>query len=133
VVSLFTNVLIEESLQIIKTKLDTDQEKIHFNLKTEVIMEILEVCMRTAYFQMVEKSYKQKEGMVMGSPLSPVVSNIFMETFKQLAFTAAQLKRKMWLRYVDDTVVIWPRALSGYRNFLITSVISDLPLSLLCR
>jgi hypothetical protein len=31
VVSLFTNVPIEESLQIIKTKLDTDQEKIqHF-------------------------------------------------------------------------------------------------------
>jgi hypothetical protein len=47
VVSLFTNVPIEESLQIIKTKLDTDQEKIHFNLKTEVIMEILEVFMKT--------------------------------------------------------------------------------------
>jgi hypothetical protein len=51
VVSLFTNVQIEESLQVIETKLDTDQEKIeHFNLKTEVIVEIFEVCMRTTYF-----------------------------------------------------------------------------------
>jgi hypothetical protein len=38
-VSLFTNVPIKQSLEIVKTKLDTDQEKVqHFNLKTEVIM-----------------------------------------------------------------------------------------------
>jgi hypothetical protein len=79
-VSLFTNVPIEESLQIIKTKLDTDQEKnIYFNLKTEVILEILEVCMRTTYFQVDDKFYEQKEGMAMGSPLSRVMSNIFVE------------------------------------------------------
>jgi hypothetical protein len=61
VVSLFTNVPIEESLQIIKTELDTDQEKIqHLNLKTEMIMEILEVCMRTTYFQVDDKFYKRK-------------------------------------------------------------------------
>jgi hypothetical protein len=107
VVSLFTNVPIEESLQIIKTKLDMDQEKIqHFNLKTEVIMEILEVCMRITYFQVDDKFYEQKEGMAMGSPLSPVVSNIFMETFEQLVLSTAQHKPKMWLRYVDDLFVI---------------------------
>jgi hypothetical protein len=33
VVSLFTNVPIEEALQVIRTKLHTDQEKIHFDLK----------------------------------------------------------------------------------------------------
>jgi hypothetical protein len=95
VVVLFTNVPVEESLQIIKTKIDTDQEKIHFNLKTEVIMEILEVCMRTIYFQVDNKFYEQKEGVAMGSPLSPVVSNIFMETFEQLALTTAHKKPKM--------------------------------------
>jgi hypothetical protein len=106
VVSLFTNVPIEESLQIIKSKLDTYLEKIqHFNLKIEVIMELLEVCMRTTYFQVDDKFYEQKEGMAMGSPLSPVVSNIFMETFEQLALTTAQHKPKMWLRYVADTFV----------------------------
>jgi hypothetical protein len=92
VVSLFTNVRIKESLQIIKTKLDTDQEEIqHFNLKAGVIMEILEVCMRTMYFQVDNKFYEQ-EGIAMERPLSPVVSSIFMETFEQLAFTTAQQK-----------------------------------------
>jgi hypothetical protein len=79
-----------------------DQEKIqHFHIKTEVVMEISEVCMRTMYFQADNKFYEQKDGMVMGSPLSPVVNSIFMESF-ELALTTAQRKSKMWLRHVDD-------------------------------
>jgi hypothetical protein len=46
--------------------------------------------MRTTYFQIDDKFYKQKEGMAVGSPLSLVVSNIFMETFEQLTLTTAQ-------------------------------------------
>jgi hypothetical protein len=60
------------------------------------------------YNQVDDKFYEQKVGMAMGRFLSPVVSNIFMDTFEQLDSTTAQHKPKMWLRYVDDTVVIWP-------------------------
>jgi hypothetical protein len=44
--------------------------------------------------------------MAMGSPISPLVSNIFMKNFEQLALTTAQEEPKIWLRYVDDTFVI---------------------------
>jgi hypothetical protein len=56
--------------------------------------------------------------MAMGSPLSPVVGNIFMERFEQLASTTAQHEPKMWLRYVDDTVVIWPHGPVTLQDFL---------------
>jgi hypothetical protein len=69
-------------------------------------MEILEVCMRTTYFQVDDKFYEQKERVAMGGSVSPVVSNIFVETFEQLALTTTQQKTKMWLRYVDGTFVI---------------------------
>jgi hypothetical protein len=118
---------IKESLQIIKTKLGTDQKKIHFNLKTEVIMEILEACMRTTYFQVDNKFYEQKDGMAMESPLSLLVSNIFMETFGQLALTTAQQKPKMWLIYVNDPFVIWKHGPDKLQEFF------DLLFSLLCR
>jgi hypothetical protein len=50
-------------------------------LKVEDIMELLEVCLRTTCFQVEDKFFQQKEGMAMGSSLSPVVSNIYMEYF----------------------------------------------------
>lgn len=44
----------------------------------------------------------------MGSPLSPVMANIYMEYFEDMALGSAPLKPTMWLRYVDDTFVLWP-------------------------
>ena len=38
---------------------------------------------------------------------SPVIANIYMEHFEELAFQTATLKPSVWLRYVDDTFVLW--------------------------
>ena len=44
----------------------------------------------------------------MGSPLSPVLANIYMEYFEVMALGSTSLKPSMWLRYVDDTFILWP-------------------------
>lgn len=44
----------------------------------------------------------------MGSPLSPVLANIFMEDFETSAINSTINKPSTWLRYVDDIFVIWP-------------------------
>jgi hypothetical protein len=51
----------------------------------------------------------------MGSSIFPIVSNIY----KQLAVDSVQEKLLLWLRYVDDTFVIWPHYGEGIQNFLI--------------
>ncbi len=52
--------------------------------------------------------YQQKFGTAMGSPVSPIVANLFMEDLEQRAMSTApeHLRPKLWKRYVDDTLEI---------------------------
>ena len=50
--------------------------------------------------------FDQAEGAAMGSPLSLIVANLFMEAFEEKALESAVLR--MWVRYVDNMFVLWP-------------------------
>jgi hypothetical protein len=71
-------------------------------------MKLLDICFTTTHFQFEDKFYQPKEGMAMGNSLSPVVSNIFMEHFEQIASDTADHKPAKWLRYTDDTSMVLP-------------------------
>jgi hypothetical protein len=57
-------------------------------LQVEAIMGLLEVCLRTTRFKMDDQFFQQKDGMFMGSSLSPIVSTL-MEHFNKLALDPA--------------------------------------------
>jgi hypothetical protein len=71
VVSLFTNVPVDEALlQVIRDMLHNDDTLAERSVsQVEAIMELLEVCLRTTYFQVDDKFFQQKDGMGMGSSL----------------------------------------------------------------
>ena len=50
--------------------------------------------------------YQQNEGAAMGSPVSPIVANIFMEWFENNVMTTYHTPPRLWKRYVDDTLCI---------------------------
>jgi hypothetical protein len=109
VISLFTNVPVEEVLQVIRNKLGTNSSfPEHSPLQVEDVLELLDICLKFMDFQFEDKFYQQKEGMAIGNSLSPVVSNIFMEYSEEIALDTAEYKPAKWLRYVDDTFMVWP-------------------------
>nr|XP_023015434.1 uncharacterized protein LOC111504940 [Leptinotarsa decemlineata] len=65
-----------------------------------------------------DKFYKQLKGAPMGSPLSPVLANLFMEDFETRAIGTSHLKPTCWIRYVDDVFVIWPHGSEDLHAFL---------------
>ena len=47
--------------------------------------------------------YQQVDGVAMGSPLGPVIANIFMSELEHALVPQLREKMSVWLRYVDDT------------------------------
>ena len=43
----------------------------------------------------------------MGSPLSPMIANLFVENLEEKAIQTATHKPSLWIHCVDDTFVIW--------------------------
>ena len=74
------------------------------------IIELLDFCLNNTYFTFQGVFYEQTKGAVMGSPVSPIVANIFMEAFDIRAISTALHPPKIWRRYVDDTCVIQNQA-----------------------
>ena len=113
VVSLFTNVPIEGALNAALQRLSADTSlPARTSLSPSQVTGLLGFVLRATYFSYNGSFYEQQEGAAMGSPVSVVIANLYMEVFEEQALQSCdpQLRPRVWKRCVDDTFVISTRA-----------------------
>ena len=108
--SLFTNVPLEETIDIIIKKVyrDDNVKKVNTNLAPESMRELLKLCTKESHFLFNGKFYDQVDGVAKGSPLGPLFSIAFMLDFEERYVKELLNNKKVdtWLRYVDDVFCI---------------------------
>jgi predicted GIY-YIG superfamily endonuclease len=104
--SLFTKVPILETMEYIKWKLENCDSLIDItSLDIKDILELLKICLSSTYFNYLDAFYHQKEGTAMGSPVSPIVAELFLQSLEnKLVMNDRHIF--FWKRYVDDIFAI---------------------------
>lgn len=117
IINLFHNIPLEETKDIIKTLINKLQ--IDFDgLTTENILSLIDFIVESNYFKYKDKFYFQKFGTPMGSPISPILSEIFLQDLENRILTSSNIKPSIWIRYVDDIFLIWKDSSQELNDFL---------------
>lgn len=103
---MFTNVPVDFTLNLLQRYLI--EKPINFNLPFSKIKQLIYLTLDNAYFNFEDKYYKQISGLSMGSPLSPIFSNICMELIEYY-FIFPKINNLIWYRYVDDIFSLIPK------------------------
>ena len=82
------------------------------NLFRDELIELLSATTKNQLFQFNGNLYEQTDGVAMGSPLGPLLGNVFMRSTEDKLDQEGKLP-SYYRRYVDDTFTIMPDTASA--------------------
>ena len=108
--SLFTNVPLEETIGILARKAFENywfNDTYNLNLTRTDLVDLLHIATKGQLFQFDGALYEQTDGVAMGSPLGPLLANVFMCSIEGSLKSQGKLP-EVYRRYVEDTLVRMP-------------------------
>jgi hypothetical protein len=103
--SLFTNVPLQEVLDICINELFAHETYVR-GIQKEVMQELLTFATTDVEFSFNDVAYKQVDGVAMGSPLGPILANIFVGYLEEKLFRTTE-PPIIYVRYVDDVFAMF--------------------------
>ena len=103
---MYTNIPIKETLEIIKNQLQSLQYDDHI---IHQLTTLLAGSLKQNYFRHQQNFYQQKDGLPMGSPLSPIMSEIFLQYLESINIETLKQQFNIiyYGRYVDDVIIVY--------------------------
>ena len=98
------NLSLYQTIEIILSKV-YQEKKTKTSIPKNILRELLYLCIKEIHFMFIEKIYIQSDGVPMGSPLGPLLANIFMTSLEEEVIRKLMPYLCNWKRYVDDTQV----------------------------
>ena len=107
VTALFTIVPIDRALIVLRNRLDEDGTwRKKTKLEADDVITLTSLCLNCTYFMFDNNYYKQIHRAATGSPLSPIIINLYMENHEAKTLMAMAHPPKFYTRYVDDIFLI---------------------------
>ena len=113
--ALFTNVPLKETFDILVDKAfegDWFNKTHSMQLQKHQLMDLLEIATTNQLFQFNGELYEETGGVAMGSPLGPLLANVFMCHIEDHLEQKSMIP-SFYRRYVDDTSVTMPNTESA--------------------
>ena len=101
---------LDETINILVNKAFADDwfnKTYGLNLHKDQLVKLLEIATTNQLFQFDGQSYEKTDGVAMGSPLGPLMANVFMCHLEE-KLTRDGLMPHLYRRYVDDTLARMP-------------------------
>jgi hypothetical protein len=118
ITNLYTNIPSNETIELVYHKLqeiNPDSVKLH-----NEINELLKVTIYQNYFESSNTIWQQENGTPMGSPISSILAEIFLQNLENIWYPNMINKRHIQYigRYVDDVLIVYDSALATANDIL---------------
>ena len=107
--ALFTNILLDGTIDICLKKLFKTPDTLVKGISKNDFRDLLNLATKESFFTFNNKFYIQVDGVAMGSPLGPILANIFLSHHEENWLNKCPIKFKpsFYRRYVDDIFVLF--------------------------
>ena len=112
VTSLFTNISLEETINIVTDTIFENYPNVKFTRKE--LQKLFKIATSETHFIFNNGIYDQIDGVSMSSPLAPILANLFMGYHEKDWIEKAQVAQPtFYKRYVDDILAVFESELDA--------------------